>query len=169
MVATLVPEALWRIWNTRKREQPDILRSFPQNVLTCYKLQLELEFESLHLQRSFIPTRVPYNQMWQLPAAKYIVVNPLLYFSLWAMSSLCESSAVYERTTNGISGDERLRTHRISNIAHMCRIPCCCVHTWLSGCVGRLLNRWPRSMAWRLRMLAIICELPDDIMQEICF
>lgn len=93
----------------------------------------------------------------------YHCLNPLLYFPPWAVSSPCESSATYERTTNGISGDERVRTHTILNIAHV-RRRSSCVRTWLSGCVGRLLKRWPRSTAWRQRTVPIIIEPPDDIM-----
>lgn len=67
----------------------------------------------------------------------YHCLNPLLYFPPWAVSSPCESSATYERTTNGISGDERVRTHTILNIAHVRRRSSCCVRTyvaqWLRG------------------------------------
>lgn len=98
----------------------------------------------------------------------YHCLNPLLYFPPWAVSSPCESSATYERTTNGISGDERVRTHTILNMAHVHRRSSCCVRTWLSGCVGRLLNRWPRSTAWRQQTVPIIIEPPDDIMTAFC-
>lgn len=63
----------------------------------------------------------------------YHRLNPLLYFPPWDVSSPCESSAMYERTANGISEDERVRTHTILNIAHVRRGSSCCVRTWLSG------------------------------------